>query len=196
MTIAALLRTPLLLGFLAAGEPAPEVPCLAVLPFDSLAVDFEAERIVRYWVHNRLERRGYALVSIEETDAALKVEHAITQGGQLKSADAAAIAESLGAHGLVYGEVGAFDTVNVLLARWRTVQVTLRMVEARSGRVRWLGAGEASSPGGLRWEEIPWRSFAPGVYDDFLRKSSRTLYDPLAMAAVRAALEEFPGGPF
>ncbi|PCI37043.1 MAG: hypothetical protein COB53_07660 [Elusimicrobia bacterium] len=175
---------------------APKILRFAVLPFDSQAIAFDAERIMRYWINNRLQRRGYQTLALDKIDAVLKTSHGITQGGQLRSTTAEALGKSLDVHGLIYGDVGAFDGVNIAVLVKRKVQISLKMVDPQSGRTRWTGEGESFMANIAVKKDSIIDNFIGGLAESYKRKKSRTLFDEIAMDAADQSLFDFPKGVY
>lgn len=120
--------------------PAPGTPpflgqTLALLPFENESVDVDAPAYVRKKLAVDLEAWGYNLQPLSETDARLRAI-GISQGGQLRAAEPAALAQATGAERLLFGDIEEFRTVNVGVYARRQVRLALRLTDA-SGKVLW-----------------------------------------------------------
>ena len=103
----------------------------AVLPFTDETTSIDGPPLVRSLLYERLRESGYNLVSLEETDEALR-RHGFTQGGQLAAAKPETIAAWLGAGRLVYGDLAEFGEIMAGLYNRRTVKGSVKIWDAAS----------------------------------------------------------------
>lgn len=105
----------------------------ALLPFSDETSSLDGPPLVRQLVYERLKAGGYDLVSLEETDAALR-RHGFSEGGQLAAAKPADIAKWLGAGRLVYGNITDFGEIMAGVYNRRMVKGSARVWDAATGK--------------------------------------------------------------
>ncbi|MFA6031081.1 MAG: GNA1162 family protein [Elusimicrobiota bacterium] len=183
-------------------EPTPSrrgsggIPRIAVLPLDNRSNDLDAAGTARYWLHERLARRGFEVLPLELTDRLLREKLGITDGGQLKAVSARQLGAALEVGGIVYVVLEENTRANVGFARKEKTALSLRLVDAKSGREHWSGSG-AASEGEIALSARK----AAGVLQDGLlealeQKTGDPLHDRKLMEAVRKVLVGFPRGPY
>lgn len=118
-------------------ESFPPLRLLAVLPLDNETIDLDGPPAVRKELARGLSRRGYRLLPTAEVDRVLKEDFGITDGGQLGSVRPQALADALGADGLVYGTLQRFEYLNFGFFLKREVAARVRLLEGASGKVVW-----------------------------------------------------------
>lgn len=101
----------------------------AVLPFTDETTSIDGPPLVRSLLYERLRESGYNLVSLEDTDEALR-RHGFTDGGQLGAAKPEEIAAWLGAGRLVYGDLEDFGEIMAGLYNRRTVKGSVKIWDA------------------------------------------------------------------
>lgn len=106
----------------------------AVLPFSDDTTSVDGPANLRLLTAAALRRGGWAVTDVEETDRALR-RHGYSQGGQLKRADPADIAEWTGTERLFFGNVTEFRNVMLGFLGRREVVGTLRLWDAGPGAV-------------------------------------------------------------
>ena len=82
----------------------------AVLPVTDETTSIDGPQLVRQLLYERLREAGYDVLTLEETDEALR-RHGFSDGGQLAAAKPAEIARWLGAGRLVYGRLTDYGEV-------------------------------------------------------------------------------------
>lgn len=110
---------------------------IAVLPFANETNDVEGPEIVRKALLDILPSRGYGVVPPEEVDTVLREKFGVTDGGQLVSVAPQRIARALGADGLIFGNLLAFQDLPLGYARKRTVKANLRLLDGGTGELLW-----------------------------------------------------------
>jgi len=110
---------------------------LAILPFTNETNDIEAPGLVRKFLVEILPEYGYAFSNSEKIDSILKENFGITDGGQLGSVSPEKLGQALLADGLLYGNVLSFQDLPLGYFRKRTVKITLKIVDSKTGRLLW-----------------------------------------------------------
>ncbi len=115
---------------------------LAVLPFSDEVNNVEAAGLIRVMIFERLHLGGYAVVPLEEVDAALR-QHGFTQGGQLKNVHPKQLAQWLGVSRLLYGHLDTFDNITLGIVSKRAVGGKLSLWDQAQGGFLWTNRGLA-----------------------------------------------------
>lgn len=150
---------------------------IAVLPFANESTDLDAPGAVREAVIERLQRAGYAIESVEATDAALR-GLGISEGGQLRGAVPAKIGKAVGVDGYIYGNILQFKNQNVGFYRNRAIELELQFVHAASGDILWKGQEKVTKKNVALNKEAAKRSFARGLVRGMVEKA--VIKKPLA----------------
>ncbi|MBI4052075.1 MAG: DUF799 family lipoprotein [Elusimicrobia bacterium] len=115
---------------------------VAMLPLENESVDLTGPEMLRKMVAEKLKAWGYAILSLEETDAKLR-EMGITDGGQLRALSPKEMAQHLNVDGLCFGSVEQFSFQNIGFYLKRAVKLRLKLVDPSSGENLWEGVGES-----------------------------------------------------
>lgn len=146
--------TMVILAFLAAGcsKPAsvkarhdtPFPQPIALLPFANSTNSLDGPVLLRALVGKRLSESDYRVTDQAETDRKLR-DLGISDGGQLRAVDPVKLGASLGASGLLYGEVIQFGYTNLGVYNKRAVEIRLSLVDGATGARLWESTRKASS---------------------------------------------------
>jgi hypothetical protein len=165
---------------------------VAVLPFDNLSNSLRAPELLRGLAAERLGGRGYAVKPVGETDEALR-GIGLTDGGQLPAYKPAELAQALGVDGLFYGTVERFSYQNLGFFIQRAVELTMKLVEPKSGESLWEGVGEGVT---FRIEidkKDAGRAFVEGVAVQVVETAMGRPLAPESEVAVSRLLSSLPG---
>ncbi|HAH08124.1 MAG TPA: hypothetical protein DCM05_16630 [Elusimicrobia bacterium] len=114
---------------------------VAVLPFDNATTSLLGPVLLRKKVAESLRGRGWQVKGEEETDSALQAI-GLTDGGQINAFKPEALAQALSVDGYFWGSVERFSYRNVGFFSQRAVELTLKLVEPKSGESLWEGQGQ------------------------------------------------------
>lgn len=109
---------------------------LAVLPMSNQSNDLRGPEYIRKEFVRYLQKRGYIVSPLEETDVVLREKFGVTDGGQLNAVTPVQVSEALGVDAVVYGDLIDFKFVNVGVYQNKLVEANFKMVD-RSGRPLW-----------------------------------------------------------
>lgn len=166
-------------------------PRIAVLPFDNEAVDLNGPEILRALVHNRLSEHGYQALSVDGVDESLK-ELGVSEGGQLRNLEPAAVAKAVGAEGLLYGTVEEFTMQNVGFVARRVVRLRLVLVRGQGGERLWEDTGEGMTGSITFDKKQAQRVFLEGLLERGLENLVRTPLMPESKLAVQDLFSRLP----
>ena len=110
---------------------------VAVLPFSNETNDVGAPETVRKLLIEMLPGSGYHPSEEKKVDETLVKKFGITEGGQLNSATAQNLGQTLGVDGLFYGNVINFVDFPFDFGRKRTVKANVKLVDAKTGNLLW-----------------------------------------------------------
>lgn len=119
-----------------ARHAAPFPQRLALLPMDNQSTDLRGPDLVRELLKDSLDLANFELAENAEVDEKLK-SIGISDGGQLNAVTPQRLGELLGADALVYGDLTEFSNANVGVYANRTVEVSLKLVDAKTGEKLW-----------------------------------------------------------
>ena len=109
---------------------------IAVLPMSNQSNDLKGPEYIRKELVRHLQKRGYTVFPVQETDEILRTKLGINDGGQLNSTTPEKVGEALGADGLIYGDLINFKFVNVGFYQNRLVEAHFKMID-KSGTPLW-----------------------------------------------------------
>jgi len=116
---------------------------VVLLPLENRANNLQAPVIARLLLTRELGSAAGPL-SPADVDQRLRTV-GVTDGGQVPAIKPAVLGATLGADGLLEGEVVTFSYVNIGVWSRRNVEVHLRLVDAASGEVLWSGSETEST---------------------------------------------------
>jgi hypothetical protein len=109
---------------------------IALLPFENQSLDLRAPEIMSDLMDTYLSAANFNLTDVKEAEEKLK-GIGIMEGGQLNAVTPQKVGELLGADALLYGDIETFNNANVGVYAQRTVKVSLRLVDAGTGKTLW-----------------------------------------------------------
>lgn len=115
---------------------APFPSRLALLPMDNQSTDLRGPELVRELLKDSLDLANFDLAENAEVDVKLK-GIGISDGGQLNAVTPQRLGELLEADALVYGDLTEFNNANVGVYANRTVEISLKLVDAKTGEKLW-----------------------------------------------------------
>ena len=113
---------------------------VAVLPFDSQAVDISAPDVMRKLAAENLSLRGYAPLPAADVDTKLSAL-GISEGGQTGGVKPKDIGAALGVDLLCYGEVEDFNFQNLGFVIRKSAALKVKLVSAATGETLYEGSG-------------------------------------------------------
>jgi hypothetical protein len=116
----------------------PAGPAVAVAPMENKSNDLSASDIIRDAFVAAVERRGYAVVPVAESDRQLRETLGISYGGQLPATTPVEVCRALGVEGVFYGEVQEFSKTTTGIYNSVTVAAAFRLY-GKDGALRWQG---------------------------------------------------------
>jgi TolB-like protein len=118
---------------------------IAVLPFETLTSDEYAGEKIRQSVITELLSRGIDVVEPGEVTRAL-VELKIRSLGSIRTTDIQTLAKTLGVEALMMGSVEAYGISRGITVSYPEVSISLRLVEASSGKIIWSVCNTSGGP--------------------------------------------------
>ncbi len=109
---------------------------IALLPFENQSLDLRAPELLRDLMDTYLSAANFNLTDVKEAEEKLR-GIGIQEGGQLNAVTPQKVGELLGAEALLYGDIETFNNANVGVYAQRTVKVSLRLVDAGTGKTLW-----------------------------------------------------------
>lgn len=110
---------------------------VAVLPMANRSNDLKGHEYVRQEFAQGIERKGYVVLPLQETDEILRTKLGINEGGQLNSVTPQKVGEALGVDAVIYGDLLDFKFVNIGFYQNKFVEADFRMVDTKSGQALW-----------------------------------------------------------
>ncbi|MEW6011842.1 MAG: GNA1162 family protein [Elusimicrobiota bacterium] len=112
--------------------PFPEK--IALLPFDNMSVDIDASFIMENLLESYIDSAGFNLQDRKITYQRLN-SIGISDGGQLSSLTTQELGKLLEADALIYGEVREFNNKNLGVYYSRTVEVSIKLIDSKTGEI-------------------------------------------------------------
>jgi hypothetical protein len=112
------------------------VTVVTTLPFDNASASIDAPKILRAQLHPRIQRKGYVLQPMGDTDSKLN-GMGIQLGGQIKGVDPKELREKLGADLVVWGTVYESSSLVTGVYNSRKVDAEIIVTDLRTGEVIW-----------------------------------------------------------
>lgn len=112
---------------------------VALLPFENQTNNMEAAQKVRQMLYEQMKLKGYRLIELNEIDSQLKIL-GITDGGQLGALSLKQIRDKIRADRFCYGSVIEFGQKSAVALTQRKVEINLKLVETRTGKVIFEGS--------------------------------------------------------
>jgi hypothetical protein len=109
---------------------------VAVLPMDNMSADLDATPLVRPIVNQRLDFKGYHVISMDMIDEILK-EQGVLISHDVYGFSPQELGEMLGSDAVVYGTVTEFTTKYAVLYASVSVGVKLEMKDCHTGELLW-----------------------------------------------------------
>jgi len=123
-------------------EPSPVVlptgPKVAVTPMENMSNDLSASDILRDAFVEGVNRKGFAVVPVAESDRILRETLGISYGGQLPSTTPEEVCEALGVEAVFYGDVQEWSKTTAGIYNSSTVAAAFRMYR-KDGALLWEG---------------------------------------------------------
>lgn len=119
-----------------ARHTAPFPARLALLPMDNQSTDLRGPELVRELLKDSLDLANFDMADNAEVEEKLR-GIGISDGGQLNAVTPQKLGELLGADALIYGDLSEFKNANVGIYTNRTVEVHLKLVDAKTGAKLW-----------------------------------------------------------
>ncbi len=127
----------------------PFPSAIALLPFENQSLDLRAPEILRELLDTYLSASRFNIIDVKEAEEKLH-GLGISEGGQLNAVTPQKLGSLLEADALLYGEIETFNNANIGVYASRTVKVTLRLVDAKTGATLWeTGKSKVNSQLGL-----------------------------------------------
>ncbi|PCI36514.1 MAG: hypothetical protein COB53_09315 [Elusimicrobia bacterium] len=175
-----------------AERPVPELKGdIALLPFDSMATSLRGPELLREYVQKKLARLGYNPIPLEAVDDALR-KIGISDGGQLRSVRSEIVGNALGVTRYVVGNVEDFSDQNVGFVRRRIVDLTLSLVDAKTGEHLWENSGRVEKTIGAFSKKRAKQAFLTGVLENAVEKAFGKPLDRESRRAVAQVMRSFP----
>lgn len=144
-------RMPILLSLLAAlilitscatmptmsADPSNPIKSIAVLPLANNTNDVDGPQHVREKLIERIVKRRYSVMPMEEIDRRLRDQLGITLGGQLEDATVEQLKDVLQVDGLVYGTLMDYGEITTGAYNVKKVRAKFKLVCASSGTTIW-----------------------------------------------------------
>lgn len=165
---------------------------VAVMPFDNRTTSLQGPALLRKRVAERLRGLGWQVKGEEETDEALR-GIGLTDGGQINAFKPEALGKALGVDGYFCGTVERFGYQNVGFYSQRAVELTLKLVEAKSGESLWEGLGEGVTRRIETDKKEAGRAFVEGVAVQAVETMTGHPLAPESDRAVSRLLSSLPG---
>ena len=109
---------------------------IALLPFENESLDLRAPEILRDLLDTYLSAANFNLTDVKEAEEKIH-GIGIQEGGQLNAVTPQKLGALLGADALLYGDIETFNNANIGVYAQRTVKVSLRLVDAKTGKTLW-----------------------------------------------------------
>lgn len=116
---------------------------VAILPLENMTNDIQIVNVVRQLLAEKLPRRYFNVMPVEQTDQILRDEFEITLGEQLKLVEISQLAEKIKVDGFFMGIVEKAETVVTGIYNKKKVKVDIYLIDARTGEKLWEDEREA-----------------------------------------------------
>lgn len=164
---------------------------VALLPVLNQSKTEQAAEEARLAFQQALEEKGYQVQPEGRTDELLNEKFGAADAVQIQALEPAKIGEALGVEALVYGTVVTYKSQNIGVYRSDEVELSFRMINAKSGERLWENKKSAWDKNLETSLKSAAASAAAGVVRKFVPASSAALTEK----AVRWCIATLPRGP-
>lgn len=168
---------------------------IAVLPMNNFTTDLDGPDVVRPIAVKTLQSCGKTLPELEYVDETLR-GIGVTDGGQLPAFNPKMLGEKLGVDAMLYGELEAFNYVNLGYYQKRSVGVHFWLVDTVTGEKLWEDTASEVTSNVAASKEDAKEAFAAGVLEKWAEKALKSSLYPESVTAVVKTFSSFPGCGF